>query len=402
MAIKKINIGQVPNNKKGDKVRDAFSKANDNFSELDTRATAAQNTADAAKAKADAAIPSASKDQASGVAGLTPDRAVGRPVQVAQMPVGLTSTGGPVSSNKRQVVSVGTAVSEAGTAQPPRYLIFKWNSAGHTMFRVEIAGYVNATASLVNAQLAGYIQSSGSILNVTLSHFGNSRPPIGMCRRGVNQNCIVIDLQGISYPAISIIDAQFAYPGSTDLAMMSFSHEFVDAITELIVWGVDAGPAASYVRPDEVARAVDRGFLAEGANLNQLLTEGVHKISSGVVGASLVGGPSWLKAVAGNVTVTRGGNGVFIQDLIQTVGAREGVERSTRYITASAQSVWQKAVFEDTVFAALRMASYTKATVPSASANSGTVVHVSNAAGGAALAVSNGTAWISQITGAEV
>lgn len=47
-------------------------------------------------------------------------------------------------------------------------------------------------------------------------------------------------------------------------------------------------------------------------------------------------------------------------------------------------------------------AQYTKATVPAASANTGGYIDVSDAAGGACLARSNGANWISQITGAAI
>ncbi|WP_217450810.1 hypothetical protein [Vogesella oryzae] len=50
----------------------------------------------------------------------------------------------------------------------------------------------------------------------------------------------------------------------------------------------------------------------------------------------------------------------------------------------------------------LRTASYTKATVPAASAYPRGIIYVSDAAGGAAMAWSNGTSWISQLTNVAI
>lgn len=55
-----------------------------------------------------------------------------------------------------------------------------------------------------------------------------------------------------------------------------------------------------------------------------------------------------------------------------------------------------------TATAPVKYRSYTVASLPSAAANVGTQIYVSNTAGGGSMAFSNGTDWIDMVTGVAV
>ncbi|MFQ1083795.1 pyocin knob domain-containing protein [Bordetella trematum] len=446
MAIKKINIGQVPNDKKGDKFRDAFSKANDNFSELDTRATAAQNTADAAKAKADAALPESrvQTDALSAVVGallaISNDGrgAFGLGAQAVPdwpnldlndgssvPPSGLfrytsahseTPPGGGSSGTMlwiRYTSTAGYLAVLSGTT--PTLHLRRWvNNVWSTWYRADVRGVGLGVAGTDTATLVADFDDD----SLPAGHYRYNSTSAGLPALAGAAGTLEVVHQQAGYRTQVITENSASTGAAGRRGWRVLKNGIWQSWKEIAVTdspsftGVPRAPTAAVgANTTQIATmaALLNGMGAFGLGVDASPLHGSSADSITTSGTYRVSGPdsvaSGLPVNVNHVVTHHSGTTAtsgFQQAAPMTASASNKGRFFARAKAGDTWSVWEEFAFVSTVFPMLRPSSYTKTTVPAAASSTGGVVYVTNAAGGAALAVSNGTAWISQVTGAEV
>ncbi|WP_171963165.1 pyocin knob domain-containing protein [Bordetella trematum] len=417
MAIKKINIGQVPNDKKGDKFRDAFSKANDNFSELDTRATAAQNTADAAKAKADAALPE-SRVQTDALSAV-----VGALLAISNDGRGAFGLGAQAAPDWPNLdLNDGSSVPPSG--------LFRYTSAhsgtppgggsSGTMLWIRYTSTAGYLAVLSGTTPTLHLRRW--VNNVWSTWYRADVRGVGLGVAGTDTATLVADFDDDSLPAghyrynstSAGLPALAGAAGTLEVVHQQNGYR-TQIITENSASTGSAGRRGWRVRKNGVwqpwREVMSEGSTVQyggslsgsGVDLNQATRRGLYIVPSTSIASDGLNFPIRTSGLL-EVLASYGMDyvGTMTTGLIQRYTSANRNRAFQRTLVNSTWTDWRESAFVDSVFPMLRPSSYTKTTVPAAASSTGGVVYVTNAAGGAALAVSNGTAWISQLTGTEV
>lgn len=417
MAIKKINIGQVPNDKKGDKFRDAFSKANDNFSELDTRATAAQNAADAAKTKADAALPEwrVQADALSAVVGallaISSDGrgAFGLGSQAAPdwPSLDLDNGSSVPPSGLYRFTSVHTGIPPGGGSSGVIVWIRYTATAGY------LAAFSGTSPSLHLRRWVSNVWSPWYRADVRGGGFGAA---------GTDTVQLAADLDDDTLPSgyyrytntSSGVPSWAGAAGTLEIVHQQSGYR-TQIITENSTAAGSAGRRGWRVRKNGVWQPwremmsegntvqYGGGLSGGGVDLNQATKRGLYIVPSTSIASDGLNFPVKTSGLL-EVLAAYGMDyvGAMTTGLVQRYTSANRNQAFQRTLVNSAWTDWRESAFVDSIFPMLRPSSYTKTTVPAAASSTAGVVYVTNAVGGAALAVSNGTAWISQITGAEI
>lgn len=370
--------------------QDAAAIINGNDAELAARAAAAQS-------RADAAIPATQKGAAGGVGTLNANgNLVNR--QEGLVLANYRVSPGTGSSSRFATSGDLATFKYAGNDSTQVYGQFRTprpNNSG-SMIALDFAGQKLGSSGGnvgLSCSVMLYVLAAINTVNCFVNHRGDWRPTVLAGINTAGELCIVFDVNngnsGAGFCLISLMDERVGHVGAIN-GFEWMANWSAGALTDLSSFS-----SAPIGLPDTGPLATQGGMLTGAL---QLPLGGINTAALGI-GAANTG--LYSGSAGGDVTTVVGGSARMRVAATETrvvgpVGWASSVGSSPdASISRSAVGALSVTAPAGTAFSGpVSPRSYTKATVPAASAFPGGYIDVSDAAGGACLARSNGSAWI--------